>query len=189
MAHSDFVASFNPRMASEKDASEIHTPKFSAFLAIVSGSVTRPNDTAAYISGDLIANSTTAGQVVPIALAAGRAVGSSGLIRRLSLKVNDSAWANATIRVHLYRDSPTLANGDNGAWSTTESNYLGASDILLDRSFTDAVKGIGIPNNGSEWSFEPSAGTRNIFALLESRSAVTPAASKIFTLIAEVHQN
>lgn len=189
MTSSNFNPLYNPRLASQKDANEIHTPKVSGFIAIVGASLTRPNDTAAYAVGDLIANSITAGQVVPIALNAARTIDASGMIRRLRLKVNDSAWANATIRVHLYRNIPTASNGDNGAWLTSESGYLGASDILLDRSFSDAVAGIGVANNGAEFGFEPSAGTQTIYALLECRSVVTPAASKIFTLTLEVHQN
>jgi hypothetical protein len=111
----------------------------SSFFAPVSANFTRPANTTDYASGQLIANSVTAGSVNPLALAVARANDKTGMIRRLRLKVNDAAWLNATIRVHLYRDSPTCANGDGRAWSTTESNYIGYSDIVLDRQFSDPI--------------------------------------------------
>jgi hypothetical protein len=171
-------------------ANESHIGQIGGHIATATATMTRPADTTAYVSGDLIANSTTAGSVAPLTLAVARAANKSGAIRRLRLKVNDTAWLNASVRVHLYRQSPTVANGDNGAFSSTESNHIGYSDITLDRQFSDpCVKGIGIPAIGSEFNFEPDAGTANIYALLECRSAVTPAASKTFTLTLEAYQN
>jgi len=157
--------------------------------AAVSGTVTRPNNTTAYASGQIIAGSTTAGSCVPITLAVSRAADLPGMIRRVRLKVNDTAWLNFGVRVHLFKDSPAYSNGDgaNFAGGVTESNYLGACDVTLDKQFSDPfVKGFGAPLTGSEIYFEPSAGTVNIFAALEARSIVTPAALKVFTLVAEV---
>jgi hypothetical protein len=164
--------------------------------ANVSGSTTRPNDTATYASGDLIANSTTAGSVVPIALTVGRANGATGMIRALRLKVNDAAWKGATIRAHLFRDSPVVTVGDNGAFNASEvyacneAAYMGYVDITLSQQFNDPmVKGFGARQVGSEWNFDCAAASQNIYALLEARSAITPAASKVFTLLAETLQN
>jgi hypothetical protein len=171
-------------------ASEAHIGEVGGKTIIAGASVTRPADTSAYAIGDLIANSTTAGSVTPLALAAARVAQGTGMIRRARLKVNDAAWANAIVRVHFYRDSPACAAGDNGAWSTTESNYLGACDVTLDKSFSDPfVKGTGVPAAGSEINFDCAASSQNVYALLEARSAVTPGSAKVFSLVVEVLAN
>ena len=159
-------------------------------IGIAAVSFTRPANTTAYAVGALIANSTAAGSVAPMVLSAARDWDFTGMIRRARLKVNDTAWANATVRVHCYRTAPTVANGDGGAWSSSESEYLGALDVTLDKQFTDpVVKGFGVPNTGSEINFAPQSNTTSIYCLLEARTAVTPAASSSWTLTLEVLQN
>lgn len=157
--------------------------------AIKGGSFTRPADTTAYALGDLVANNTVAGSVVPITVNAGRVTNGTGMARRVRLKKTSTSLANASFRVHLYKDSPTCANGDNAAWSTTESNYLGACDVTMDEAFTDGAKGIGVPNAGGEINFDCSSGTANIFALIEARAAYAPASGETFSLSVEVLQN
>jgi hypothetical protein len=165
-------------------------------FAAVGGTVTRPADTAAYAVGDLIANNTVAASVVPIALPAAREADRTGMVRALRLKVNDTAWKAGVVRVHLFRDSPTVAVGDNGVlnasetYAFTESNYMGYCDITLSQQTSDGyVKGFGVRSVGAEWNFDPAPGTVNIFALLEARTAVTPGSAKIFSLVAEVLRN
>lgn len=160
-------------------------------IGIVSANFTRPTNTTAYTAGNLIANSTSAGSVVPMTFAgAARDLDITGMIRRARIKVSDTAWLNATVRVHLYRTFPTAANGDGAAWSTSESQYLGAIDVTLDKQFTDPfVKGVGVPNNGSEINFAPAPTTTNIFGLLQAESAVTPASGSSWTVELEVLQN
>ena len=160
---------------------ENHIGEVGARTIIAAAGVTRPADTNAYAVGDLIANSTTAGSVTPMALAVGRVAQGTGMLRRVRLKVNDTAWANGTVRVHIYKNSPTCANGDNGVWSTSESEYLGSCDVTFDRAFSDPfVMGVGVPAAGSEINFDCAASSQNIYALLEARSAVTPGSGKAF---------
>ena len=173
-------------------AGEAHIGEVAGKIAVAQATLTRPANTTAYTANTIVANNATAGSVVPITLAVARSNDKTVMIRRLRLKVNDTAWLNAVVRVHLYKDSPTFAVGDGGNWisGTTESTYIGYADIVLDRQFSDPfVKGFGVPAVGSEWNVEPSAGTQNIFAVLETRSAVTPGSAKTFTLAAECHQN
>lgn len=153
---------------------------------LASASFSRPADTTAYATGDLVANSTTAGNVVPMVLSAARTTDGRGMIRRARLKKTGTSISNASFRIHLYKNAPTVTNGDNSAWLTTESLYLGAIDVTMDKVFSDAAKGIGVPNSGSEIVFDPSDGTQNIFALLEARGAYTPASGETFTLLLEV---
>lgn len=146
------------------------------------GSVTRPNDTTAYAIGDLIANT---GAAVPIALPTAK----SGLANRVRLKVNDTAWKAATIRAHFFRDVPTVAVNDNGVlnaaetYAFTESNYLGYVEVTLSQQTSDGyVKGFA----AFQFLFETLTGASGLSALLEARTAVTPAASKVFTLALEL---
>lgn len=161
--------------------------------AVVGGTLTKSTKTTAYTSGMLIAQSATAGSCSPITLAVARASDKTGMVRRVRLKVNDAAWLNATVRVHLFRDSPTFSNGDAGSFAAgvSESNYLGYADVTLDQSFSDpAVKGIGVPAAGGEFNFVPASGTANIFAVLEARSTTgTVTASSTWTATVEVLRN
>lgn len=169
---------------------EDHVGEVGGRTALVIASFTRPADTTAYASGDLVANSTSAGSVLPVVLAIGRGLSgssASGMIRRLRLRTTGASITNASFRVHFYRTVPiTFANGDNAAWSTNQvANYVGAIDVICDRLFTDGISGNGVPNTGSEINFTVPI----YYAAIEARAAYTPASGEVFTLELEVLQN
>lgn len=150
---------------------------------------TRPADTTAYASGDLVANSTTAGSVTPMSFAIGRFAGGSGMIRRARIRKSGTSVTNASFRIHLYNVSPTPSNGDNGAWLTNQAaNYMGAIDVSVNTAFTDGAAGNGVPNIGSEINFAISSGT-TVFGLLAATAAYTPASGESFSVELEVIQN
>jgi hypothetical protein len=169
-------------------AAIISGPQPPEVVTIASANFTRPADTTAYAVGDLVANSVTAGSVVPMQLAVARLADALAETSRIRLKKSGAVLTNAQFRVHLYRNSPTIANGDNGAWSTTESGYVGFLDVTIDKAFTDGAKGIGTVGAGNEILLQPALGTQNVFALLEARAAYTPASAEVFTLEVEVEQ-
>lgn len=151
-------------------------------LLAPAASFTRPNDVTAYASGDLVANSTTAGNVVAPNVQTARTI----LIRRGRLRKSAAALANASFRVHLYAAAPTPANGDNGAYSTNKAaDYLGAIDIVIDRAFSDGAVGTGVPVAGSEIAAVLGADKR-LYWLIEARAAYTPAAQEVFTFTPEI---
>lgn len=170
-------------------ATEVHLGEVGGRTAMASANFTRPADTTAYASGDLVANSTTAGSVTPMTLTIGRlssGSGASGMIRRARLRKTGTSVTNASFRLHLYRSSPTVSNGDNGAWLTNNvADYVGALDITVDRAFTDGASGNGTPITGSEINFSH----QTYYGLLEARAAYTPANAEVFTLELEVIQN
>ena len=146
----------------------------------VSAKFTRPSDTTAYASGDLVANSTTAGSVAALALS----VTPGALqIRRVRIVTSSTSVTNASFRVHLYTASPTAANGDNAAWSTSKvANYLGSVDVTVDKAFTDGAWG------GATTEINCStAGT--IYALIEARGAYTPTSAGTFTVTLETDRD
>lgn len=144
---------------------------------------TRPADTTAYASGDLVANSTTAGSVVAMTLTVGRVAGGSFMLRRCKLATSSTSTTSASFRLHLFRSSPaTITNGDNGAFSTSgTSDYIGAFDIIVDRAFTDGAVGFGVPVVGNEMCVKLASGTA-IYGLLEARAAYTPTSAGTFTI-------
>jgi hypothetical protein len=146
----------------------------------------RPDDTIPYASGDLVANSTMAGAVTPLSFRlGGKSPPGMTHIARVRLSKRGVATANAAFRVHFYGASPTVANGDNGAWSSDQAaNYLGAIDVASMKAFTDGCAEVGAADAGAEMLIRLPAGA-TIFALLEARAAYVPAANEVFTLALE----
>ncbi len=152
----------------------------------ISASFTRPADTNAYTSGDLVANSTTAGLVVPMSFALGNsfAVGQLRLVRARISKTNTTP-TNANFRLHLYEVSPVAANGDNSAWSTdSAAHWLGNIDVTSMLAFTDGCAGTGSATAGSEMFLRLAAG-KTVFGLLEAKAAYTPGSAEVFTVTLE----
>lgn len=147
---------------------------------------TRPADTTAYASGDLVANSTTAGSVVVPTIALNPATtGGTSFVRRLKLKKSGVGVTNAAFRVHLYRSAPTPTNGDNGAWLTTESGWIGSFDVTIDKVFSDGAAGNGLPTVGTVIAVVNPTNPR-LWFLVEARGVYTPASAEVFTVSAEV---
>lgn len=152
----------------------------------ISATFTRPADTTAYASGDLVANSTTAGSVVPLTFSLGNSFAQGQLrLTRARIYKNGTTPTNANFRLHLYESSPVPANGDNGAWSTSKAaNWLGNIDVTSMLAFTDGCAGTGSAAAGSEMLLRLSAG-KTIYGLLEAKAAYTPASGEIFTVVLE----
>jgi hypothetical protein len=155
-----------------------------ADMLSVVGTLQRPADVNAYATGDIIAQSVTAGSCSAIPMAVAIAVDRPGAIIRCRLKVDDPAWLGAAVVVHVFRDPPTFGNADNAAFAggLTESNYVDAFDITLSDQFSDFVSGIGVARGPRFMAFRPHAGTQNVYAVLETKTAVTPASGATFTL-------
>lgn len=163
------------------------TPGIAGYTARPTGNFTRPADTTAYAVGDLVANSTTAGSVAAITIAAARSTGLGGMVRKVLLLKSTTSTTNASFRVHFYSATPGVpTNGDNGAWLTPDKDiYLGSCDVTMDKSFGDGALGTGVPGAGSEINFTSD----NLYCLLEARAAYAPGNSEVFTLVCEVLQN
>jgi hypothetical protein len=173
-------------------AGEAHIGEVGSAFLNPSANFTRTNANATpYSIADLVANSETAASVVAMQFTVARVAAGSFAIRRASLKKSGSA-NTGDFRLHLYLADPALssgiAGGDNAAWSTKESGYLGSFDISTDRAFTDAQKGFGLPTLGNEIARLLPSGTV-IYGLLEARSAFTPIASEVFTVELDVWPN
>lgn len=148
----------------------------------IAASFGRPADTIAYAFGDLVANSTTAGSVVPMPFVLGM---SKGLIRSAKFKTSNATLASgATFRLHLWSQAPTVTGGDNAAvFATaaglaTSAGYLGYVDCTADVWFSDGSEGRGYPS--PDIHFDLGTGS-TVYGLLEARGAITPASGATIT--------
>jgi hypothetical protein len=160
------------------------------FTANPSATFTRPADTTAYASGDLVANSTTAGSVVAMSFTVARVAAGSVCIRKARLQKSTTTTANAAFRLHLYTAAPTIANGDNAAWSTTRAGYLGSIDFASANAlaFSNGAAINGLPVLGSEMSVKLASGS-TIVGLLEARAAYAPGNAEVFEIELETFQD
>lgn len=140
---------------------------------------------SAYSANQTVANSGTAGSVIPMQFQVCRTVGGSGMILRARVKIAaDTGFAGQGLVLVLYKNLPTVAAGDHATFSTSESAHLGQIAITLDRHFTDYEKGIGIPTVGTGITFDcgatngavPVQGTI-IYGLLYASTGFNPQAS------------
>ena len=152
---------------------------------------TRPADTNAYASGDLVANSVTAGSVVPLQWMLGySAVNAPVTIKRVRLFKSGTTITLSAFRLHIFGALPTVTNGDNGAWLASQSaNYLAYFDITQQAAtllaFSDGGAGWGALAAGSEANVKFPAGAI-LYGLLEARAAYVPASAESFTAILEL---
>jgi hypothetical protein len=170
-------------------AGEAHIGEIGGNTVFAAANFTTPSGTTAYSSSQLIANSASAGSVTPLSFSACRVNGGTGMVRRVRIKTTDTGFAGQSVTLYLYRDSPTATNGDHATWLTTESNYLGAVAVTLDKHFSDYEKGIGVPVSGSEINFNCASGSSNIYGLVVAAGAITPQGAKVITATLEVLAN
>jgi hypothetical protein len=153
--------------------------------AAVEATFVRPADTNAYASGDLVANSVTAGSVAAMSFTVSRAATAGVTVAGVRVRKTSTGIQNSAFRVHLYGTAPTVTNGDNGAWlSTQAATYLGSVDVTIDKAFSDGACGYAtcnIPHRIASGSA--------IFGLLEARGAYTPVSGETFGVQLKVLQD
>lgn len=161
-------------------------------------SFTRPADTTAYASGDLVGNSTTAGSVTPLSFNVSKFSTGGGaiIVRRARIVKSLGILTNAQFRLHLYNTSNgatnqgvSVANGDNAAYQATKvSNYLGYMSVTMEVSHSNGAVGWTEPVRGMEMNPVLAAGQFTIQGLLEARAAYTPGNTERFNVTLEVYQ-
>jgi hypothetical protein len=151
-------------------------------------SFTRPADATAYASGDIVANSVTAGSVVPLNFPnVSNGIGRAVQIRRVRIGKSTTGVTGASFRLHLFNVLPTVSSGDNAAISiaTGMAKYLGQVDVTVGQAFGDGAAGQAT----TEINCHPVGGASNLYGLLEARGAYTPGISEVFTVALEVVQD
>lgn len=159
-----------------------------------SSTITRPANTTAYASGNLVANSTTAGSVTNLQFTTlARISGGSGVIVGAQIQKSTNSVTNAAFRLHLFNTAPTYTSaGDNSAMTTvvvaSAKGYLGYIDITAMVGFSDVAWGSGAPDN-SRGGIPYVATAQIIYGLLEARGAYTPGNAEVFTVTLDALQD
>lgn len=153
-------------------------------------SFSRPADTTQYAAGDLVANSTTAGNVVPLEFSASRGAGRFVVLRAIIHKNAASATA-ANFNLHLFRSRPTVSAGDNAAIAVTGGDWAGTVEMnMTSGAFTgnasELSKAFAIAGYMTfDLSLLGGSGNRALFGLIEARGTYTPASGETFTITLE----
>lgn len=162
-------------------------------IVAASSTITRPADTTAYASGDLVANSTTAGSVNALQFTAARtAAQGSGRVLGAVLQKSGTTATNAAFRLHLFTSTPTFTSaGDNSAIGTVvvgiAKGYLGYCDVTAMTGVSDCCFATGAVDNSRLRM--PWNGGQTLYGLLEARGSYTPASAEVFTVSLVVEQD
>ena len=168
------------------------TTKVGGFTTNPEYAFTRPTDVAPYAIGDIVANSTVAGSLVPMSWGVSRLTGGGGslMIRRARLMTpGDNRTTDRAYRLHIFNIASGLSatNGDNGVFAPTlVSNYCGYLDIPMFLSAATGAAGIGVPAGGSDINITLATGQVSISGFLESRVSILPASGAEYRTFLEV---
>lgn len=158
------------------------------FLVNPSSGFTRPANATAYTAGDLVANNTTAGSVVPLQFSVARMAAGSALLRRVRIRKSTTSTANASFRLHLFSTPPAVTNGDNGAFApTTSADWIGAMDATSMVNLGNGAAGNGVPTGVTDL-FTVLASGQIVYGLIEALAAYTPGSGEVFTVTLDVEQ-
>jgi hypothetical protein len=160
----------------------------------LTGSFTRPANVTPYVSGYLVANSTTSGSCVPVTFAnAVRQAGDCVRIERCSVTLSGvgSAAINQTFKVHIFQASPTVTVGDGASFDSAGVlacnaglSHAGSFAVTMMFAGSDGAVGRGTPDVGSAVTLSPSSGT-SLYALIEATSAYTPVSGQVVAVTLE----
>lgn len=162
-------------------------------------SFNRPANTTAYADGDLVANDTTAGNVVPLTFSVARLGKGSGVIRRVRLFKDDETVTNANFTLHLFAQDPSVNVGDNAALDSgtayavdTARHFLGS--VAIDMSSgafptsTDLAEAVA-PSPAIYFDLnEFGQSERRLFGLLEANAAYGPASGELFEVTLDISE-
>lgn len=175
---------------------------FSPFILrpfVSSASFTRPANTTAYAAGGLVANSTTAGSVVPLTFPNffQNYLQPTQLVRARLYK-SGTVLTNASFRLHLFESLPVPTVGDGGVFQSAGAlattgglTYLTSLSFTLNFAGTDGASGQATPVTGNlvhsySRATSNSAAAKSLYGLLEATAAYTPVSAEVFTATLEL---
>jgi hypothetical protein len=159
---------------------DVGTAAFSATCT----TLTNPGTGGTYSSGDLVANSATAGSVTPLSCVVARYTSGPITITKARILTSTTGVTNASFRVHAYTASPTVTNGNDGAFLSTASGHFCRIDIAVDLAFSDGADGSGVPVSGTSCT-RALSGTDTVYVLLEARAGYAWTAAQTYTVTLE----
>lgn len=163
---------------------------------------TRPNDTTAYATGEVISDSTAVSKIMFFSECARKGRG-SGAINQVMLIDGASQATKLSADLFLFRRPVDSYGVDNAAFTPTDEE-LGSLVAVVSLDGTtaanlkqgDATSGVGgnvvIVNTSLSIPFECAAtpwGDDALFGVLVARNAYTPVASETFRVILSITQD
>lgn len=146
--------------------------------------MTSPGTGGTYAVNDLVANNATAGSVTPISCAIGSYSGASIRITKAQLLTSTTTLTNASFLIHLYTSSPTVANGNDGAYSSTASGWFCTIPVTLGLAFSNGAAGQGTPSFGGDCARVLSS-TATVYALIQANATYAWTAAMTWDLTLE----
>jgi len=154
----------------------------------ISASVTRPADTTAYTSGDVVCNSTTAPTIITFNRASHQSAG-SGVLKHA--KVISSAYVATAPVLELWLfDTAVTMDNDNAAFTPTDAELATLVTVVsfpaASYKIGDATAGVG-GNHVCEATLDVpfttvGANVNALYGVLVARNAYVPISGEIFTL-------
>jgi hypothetical protein len=154
-----------------------------------SANFTRPANTTAYASGQLVANSVTAGSVTPLSWTAARVATGNFRISRVRMTLSSKSVTNTNFRVHFFNLTTGVSNGDGATFlPSLAADEVCEMDVTIALAGADVSTGYGAANQGSACDVALGSGS-SLFGLIEARAAYTPGSAEVITVVPEIHQN
>lgn len=159
---------------------------------------TRPANTTAYASGDVVADSTTAATVLTFPRCASTG-GNGGSIRSAVLIDGAAAATKLSADLFLFDTAPASYGNDNEAFVPTDAEMQAAIGVIsLDGTAAanikvgDATVGAGgnciVQLTGLDIPFRCVPGSSDLFGVLVARNAYTPVSAETFRIKLGIEQ-
>jgi hypothetical protein len=157
-------------------------------VSLTLASFVRPNNTTAYASGDLVANNTTAGSVVPMTFPIAVGNGRSINISSWGIYKSGTTATNANFDLYLFDSTaiPTCTAGDNAAFLASNvlainkgSEYAGKLTGGQMLGFGDGCKNVYLVT-APGLIFRNANGV--LYGVLVAAAAYTPSANEVFAV-------
>lgn len=170
------------------EASEVHIGSIGGHGVTVDTEFSRPADTTAYAVNDVVGPSVTG--LIPFTNIA-RANGLPFYIVKARLMTNQSTNV-AQFRLHLYKNNTPIAIADNAPFQLLWANrlvYVGFIDfeaMTTGGSGSDCATSL---NKDIRLHVCPSQDSRNLYGILATKTAFTPANGQFFLLALSAEQD
>lgn len=152
----------------------------SAIFNCTAAVMTLPGGGGTYAAGDLVANSATAGSVVPLSCVAVTS-GKNVIVTGATLTTSNTTITNGSFNIELYTSLPTVTNGNDGAFLSTMSGHFCTLPTSLLFVGSDGAQGRGAPAVTTSCN-RVLSGTQTIYALISVQAAYAWTAAQTFTL-------
>jgi hypothetical protein len=150
---------------------------------------TRPANTTAYASGQLVANSVTAGSVTPMSWTAARVASGNIRITRVHMTLSSKSVTNTNFRIHFFNATTGVSNGDGATFvPTLAADEVCEMDVTIALAGADVSTGYGASNQGVACDVVLGS-NQLLYGYIEARAAYTPASGETITVVPEIHQN